>query len=141
MAIDHGYDGSVAIGAATVAYITEWTIEMAGDALEITNFGSTYDREYTPGMRSYTGTLSGYSEDTDAAQRAVLAEFTTAALPAKVTLRCLTNNNAGNIAGFTGSAILTGVTRGATPDGLQTFSANCQYTCLLYTSPSPRDRS
>ena len=133
MAIDHGWDGSVAVGNTTVAKMTEWSLEMVGDALEKTCFGSTYDREYAPGLRSKTVTFSGYSEDTDAAQRAVLAEFTTASLPAAVTLKLLTNNNAGSIVGFTGSAILTGVTRGASPDGLQTFSANAQMTGRLTT--------
>jgi len=133
MAIDMGYDGSVVIGTATVAYMTEWTIEMAGDALEVTSFGDTYDRAYVPGIRSHTGTLSGYSETSDAAQKALAAEMTTGSAPAVVTLKCLANNNAGSITGFTGSAVLTGITHGATPDGLQTFSANCQYTGLLST--------
>lgn len=133
MAIDNGWDGHVMIGSNEVAQINEWTLEMTGDALEKTNFNSTYDREYTPGMRSFTGTLSGYSEDTDAAQLAALAEFTTSAAPAVVTLVFLTNNTTGAKAGFTGSAILTGVSRGATPDGLQTFSANAQFTSRLTT--------
>jgi len=133
MAIDHGWDGSVMVGATTVAKMTEWSLEMSADALEKTVFGSTYDREYTPGMRSKTVSFSGYSEDTDAAQMAVLAEMTTAALPAAVTLVLMTNNNVGTSAGFTGSAIITGVTRGAAPDGLQTFSVNAQMTGLLST--------
>jgi len=41
MAIDHGWDGSVMIGATTVAKMTEWSLEMSADALEKTCFGST----------------------------------------------------------------------------------------------------
>jgi len=133
MAVDHGWHGSVVVGATTVAYMTEWTLEMTGDALENTHFGSTYDRGFEPGLRSHTVSFSGYSEDTDAAQHALLAEMTTAALPAAVTLYMLTNNDAGSTAGFTGSVILTGITRGATPDGLQTFSANGRVNGLLST--------
>ena len=131
MAIDEGWDGSVVVGATTIAQMTEWTLEMTGDALEKTNFGSTYDREFEPGLRSYTVSFSGYSEDTDAAQLALLAEMTTASAPAALTLKMLTDNDTEK--GFTGSAILTGITRGATPDGLQTFSANAQITGLLST--------
>lgn len=133
MAIDQGWDGHVLIGSNEVAQINEWTLEMTADALEKTNFGSTYDREFTPGMRSFTASLTGYSEDTDAAQLAALAEFTTNSTPAVVTLVLLTNNTTGAKCGFTGSAVLSGITRGATPDGLQSFSANAQYTGSLTT--------
>ena len=130
MAIDKGWRGAVKVGASTVAQINEWTLDMSMDALEFTNFGSTYDREFMPGLRSFSGSFSGYSEDTDACQHALLAEFTTDTdAPAVVTLSLLTS--AAN--GFTGSAVLTGITRGAVADGLQTFSATFQLAGSLST--------
>lgn len=129
MAIDRGWRGAVKVGATTLAQMTEWTLDMTMDALEKTNFGSTYDREYEPGMRSFTCSFSGYSEDTDAAQHALLAEGSTASGPAVVTLSLLTS--AAN--GFTGSAVITGMTRGAVADGLQTFSATAQFAGSLST--------
>ena len=130
MAIDKGWRGAVKVGATTVAQMTEWTLDMSMDALEHTNFGSTYDRQFQPGMRSFTCSFSGYSEDTDPAQLALLAEMTTDTdAPAALTLSLLTS--AAN--GFTGSAVLTGITRGAVADGLQTFSATAQFASALST--------
>ena len=111
---------------------------MAGDALEKTNFGSTYDREYTPGLRSWTGSLSGYSEDADNVQDYILDNFIATGGPYPTTAVhavFVSGYAAGNTkaCGYKGSCILTGMTRGATPDGLQTFSANIQGTGLLTT--------
>jgi len=143
MAIDFGWDGWIEIGSSAkktseVPQITEWTLEMSADALEKTNFGSTYDREYTPGMRGWTGSLSGHSEDADNVQDYMQHNWTSTHGPypttgvhavfvsgyaAATTKRC----------GFKGNCILTGLTRGAAPDGLQTFAANLQGTGRLTT--------
>lgn len=144
MAIDMGWDGHVAIGSSAklsseVTQINEWTLEMTADALEKTNFGSTYDREYQPGMRSFTATISGYSEDGDNVQDYILDNFTSTGGPYPTTalhVVLLTNNNTGSKAGFKGKGILTGVSRGATPDGLQTFSANVQFSGPVTTYSS-----
>ena len=133
MAVDHGWDGSIMVGATTIAFMTEWSLEMTADALEKTAFGSTFDREYLSGLRSHTVSFSGYSDDADAGQLAVLAEMTTAAAPAQLTLKMMTNNNVGSSKGFQATIVLTGITRGAAPDALQTFSANGQVTGILTT--------
>ena len=144
MAIDHGWDGSVAFGSSAklsseVTQINEWTLEFTGDALEKTNFASTYDREFQPGLRSATGSFSGYSEDSDNVQDYILDNFTSTGGPYPTTavhVIFLTNNNTGSKAGFKGKGVITGVTRGATPDGLQTFTANVQFSGLVSTYSS-----
>ena len=141
MAIDMGWDGAIQAGSACsksseVTQITEWTLEMTVDALEKTNFGSTYDREFQPGLRSWTASLSGYSEDSDNVQSFVTDNFTDTGGPkptSEVYLVMLTDNNVAAKCGFEGRAVLTGLTRGATPDGYQTFSVNAQGTGLLAT--------
>ena len=143
MAIDYGWDGWIEVGSSAkqtseVTQITEWTLDMTGDALEKTNFGSTYDREFTPGLRSWTAALSGFSEDADNVQDYMLDNFTATGGPYPTTavhVVLVSGYSAGttNRCGFKGNGILTGVTRGATPDGLQTFSANIQGTGLLTT--------
>ena len=134
MAVDHGWDGSIMVGATTIAFMTEWTLEMTADALERTAFGDTFDRAYLSGLRSHTVSFSGYSDDADAGQLAVLAEMTTSLAPAQLTLKMMTNNNAGGTSrGYQLTIVLTGITRSAAPDALQTFSANGQGTGLLTT--------
>jgi hypothetical protein len=122
--------------SSAVTQINEWTLEMTGDALEKTNFASTYDREFQPGLRSWTVSMSGFSEDADNVQDYLLDNFTATGGPKATTsvyAVLLTNNNTGSKAGFQGQGVITGLTRGATPDGYQTFSANLQGSGLLAT--------
>jgi len=143
MAIDFGWDGWIEIGSSAkktseVTQITEWTLEMSADALEKTNFGSTYDREYTPGMRGWTGSLSGYSEDADNVQAYITHNFVSTHAPYSSTAVhavFISGYTAGTTkrCGFKGNGILTGMTRGAAPDGLQTFAANIQGSGRLTT--------
>lgn len=137
MAIDRGWDGAVLVGSNEMVKMNEWSLEMTGDALENTNFGSTVvARTYQPGLRSYVANFSGYSETTNAAQSALEAEMTTANAPAAVTVVLLTNNTTGTKSGFTGSGVITGLTRGAMPDGMQTFSGSVQISGQLATYAS-----
>ena len=145
MAIDKGWDGWIEVGSSDapaktseVPQITEWTLEMTGDALEKTAFGSTYDREFEPGLRGWSGTLSGYSDDGDNVQDYMLDNFTATGGPytsTEMQIVFVTGHSAGTtkICGFNGKAVLTNVTRGATPEGLQTFSAAFQGTGKLDT--------
>ena len=135
MAIDHGWHGHIEIGSSAkntseLPQINEWTLDFSMDALEHTNFGSTYDRQFQPGMRSAVASFSGYSEDSDNTQDYLIDNYTNTTGPYSSTgmhVVMLTNNTTGAKAGFKGNAVLTGLTRGATPDGLQTFSGTFQF--------------
>ena len=141
MAIDHGWNGHIEFGSSAaktseIPQITEWSLDFGLDALEKTNFGSTYDREYEPGLRSGTVTFSGYSEDSDNVQDYMLDCFTASTGPYSSTgmhVVLLTNNTTGAKCGFKSNCIITGLTRGAAPDGLQTFSGTLQLTGLITT--------
>ena len=148
MAVDMGYAGQIRIGTSASATtfvhkINEWSLEMTADALEETAFGSTFDREYLSGLRSWSVTLSGYSEDSDSVQKYLIKNFTATAGPYSSTavyVAMITGVGAGTagteVSGYDGKGIIVGVTRGATPDGLQTFNANIQGTGLLTTYAS-----
>ena len=142
MAVDMGYEGFIRVGTSAsgtsiVQNVTEWSLEAGGDALEITNFGSTYDREYTPGMRGWTATLSGNADDAN--EQAYLYKNFTATGGMYGTTSFFVEMIAGYAAGtttkrgFKGKGTLTGFSHSATPDGLQTFTANVQGHSRLTT--------
>lgn len=144
MAIDEGWDGAILLGSSNAAksseitQINEWNMEFTGDELEVTAFDSTYDRVYEQGMRSVVITFSGYSEN-DNVQNYAVANITRSSGPyssTQVYFVLLTDNTTGQKAGYQGKAIITGLTRGATPDGLQTISGTLRVADAMSTYAS-----
>lgn len=134
MAISKGWTGEVQIGTDKVAYINNWEINFSGDALENTVFSSGgYDRTYQPGLRSHTISISGYYEKSTAstAQAALLDEMRASTEPSVVTVKCLYDNSTEK--GWTGSAVITGLTVSAPVDGLAPFSGTFQVSGGLST--------
>ena len=132
MAISKGWKGSVLIGTDTVGHMNNWEINFSGDALENTAFGTTvYDRSYQPGLRAHTISISGYAAPTsDTAQAALLAEMKSTDEPTAVTVVCYYDTTP---KGWTGSAVITGLTVGAPVDGLAAFSGTFQVSGGLST--------
>jgi len=134
MAINKGWDGAILVGTDEISHINNWEISFSGDALENTAFGDTvYDRSYQPGLRSHTVTFSGYCEDTDVAQDALLDEMRVTDEPTAVTVVCLHERETSQKAGWTGSAVITGLTVGAPVDGLSPISGTLQVSGGLST--------
>ena len=134
MAINKGWDGAILIGSNEIAHMNNWEISFSGDALENTAFGDTvYDRSFQPGLRSHTVTFSGYTEDTNAAQDALLDEMKSTDEPSAVTVVCLHNRTTGAKAGWTGSAVITGLTVSSPVDGLSALSGTLQVSGGLST--------
>jgi hypothetical protein len=134
MAISKGWQGSLVIGTDTVGSINNWEINFAEDALENTAFGSTtpYDRTYQPGLRAHTVTISGYADPaSDTAQMALLNGMRASTEPAAVTIVCYYNTTTPQ--GWTGSAVVTGLTVGMPVDGLSPFSGTFQVSGGLST--------
>jgi len=122
-----GKDGSVLIGAATAAHITDWELAVNQDALEKTAFGDGWDRTYTVGLRGPVATINGYYGDTDTAQSALTALIHSTSTPASVTVVLLTNSTTGAKAGWTGTAIPQ-LTVGSAQDAIDTISGTFQFT-------------
>lgn len=134
MAINKGWDGAILIGTDEISHINNWEIAFAGDALENTAFGDTvYDRSFQPGLRSHTVTFSGYTEDSNAAQDALLDEMKSTDEPTAVTVVCLHERTTALKAGWTGSGVITGLTVGSPVDGLSAFSGTIQISGGLAT--------
>jgi len=127
MAINYGKDGDVVSSTNdTLARITNWELSMAEDALETTAFGDGWDRTFVPGLRSATVSISGYFEEDSTGQRNLFLNGMSTRTPAQVALKLKYGTGAN--AGYEGNAIVTGVTIGVPVDGVQTFSANAQFT-------------
>jgi hypothetical protein len=68
MAKYHGKSGVVYMSssgsgtAVPVASLTEWTIDMSTDKVEVTSFGDA-NKTYVQGLKDVAGTLTGYWED------------------------------------------------------------------------------
>jgi len=135
MAINKGWDGAILIGSDEIAHINNWEIAFSGDALENTVFGDTvYDRSYQPGLRSHTVTFSGYTEDSDAAQDALLDEMRVTDEPTSVTVYCLHERSSTiGKSGWYGTAVITGITVGTPVDGLSPISGTFQISGGLAT--------
>ena len=136
MAINAGWRGAILIGTDEIAQMNNWEISFSGDALENTAFGDTvYDRSYQPGLRSHSITISGYMEKSSGstAQAALLNEMRSTDEPTAVTVVCLHNRTTGAKAGWTGSAVITGLTVGIPVDGLAPFSGTFQISGGLST--------
>lgn len=123
MAINYGKDGKVVSSGDTLAYINNWELNIAQDALETTVFGSGWDRDYVPGLRTATATISGYFADDDTGSRNLFYNGMSTRTPAQVAVKLKYSASYG----YEGNAVVTGITIGAPQDGLQTFSANLQF--------------
>ena len=134
MAINKGWDGAILIGTDEISHINNWEVSFSGDALENTAFGDTvYDRSYQPGLRSHTVTFSGYTEDTNTAQDALLDEMKSTDEPSAVTVVLLHERTTGSKAGWTGSGVITGLTVSSPVDGLSALSGTLQISGGLST--------
>ena len=71
-----GYSGNVKIGTYAVGEVDHWTLDTASDMLEITDFESSGNREYTPGLFGWSGSLSGRWDMADARQLAIQSAHT-----------------------------------------------------------------
>lgn len=48
--------------AVNVVYLTEWTLDMATDKVEVTSFGDA-NKTYVQGLKDVNGTISGYFDN------------------------------------------------------------------------------
>jgi hypothetical protein len=66
MAVSKGYEGSVKVGAATVARVTEWSFSETAEVIDITALGDS-SRVKTTGLKSGSGSITCQLDDADTA--------------------------------------------------------------------------
>lgn len=124
MAVHKGSEGTVKVGANSVAEIRSFSLEESADTLETTSMGDTA-RTYLPSLTTFSGSVDVYWDETDTTGQGALT------IGSEVTLNFYPEGATTGDTYYTGSAIVTGVTRSASFDGMVEASISVQGTGAL----------
>lgn len=127
MAVHKGSEGTVKVGSNAVAEIRSYSIEETGDTLETSTMGDTA-RTYVPSLTSWSGSVEVYWDETDSTGQGALT------VGAEVTLNVYPEGDTSGDTYYTGSAIVTSVSKTASFDGLVEASIGVQGTGALTSS-------
>lgn len=110
MAVHKGSEGTVKVGSNAIANIRSYSIEESADTLEQTVMGNT-SRAYAASLSTFSGSVDVYWDETDTNGQGALT------IGAEVTLNFYPEGDASGDTYYTGTAIVTGITRTASFDG------------------------
>ena len=127
MAVHKGSEGTVKVGVNAIAEIRSYSLEESADTLETTTMGDTA-RTYLPSLSTFSGSVDVYWDETDTTGQGALT------IGAEVTLNIYPEGDASSDVYYTGSAIVTGVTRSGSFDGMVEASISVQGTGALTSS-------
>ena len=127
MATHKGSEGVVKVGANTVAEVRSWTVAESADTLEDTSMGDTA-RTFKSSLTTFTGSLDVFWDETDTNGQGALS------IGAEVTFAVYPEGEASTDTYYTGTAIVTEVSRTAAFDGLVEASVSLQGTGALSES-------
>jgi len=127
MATHKGSEGTVKVGSNAVAEIRSYSIEESADTLEDTSMGDSA-RSYKPSLTSFSGSLDVFWDETDTDGQGALS------IGSEVTLNVYPEGDTTGDTYYTGSAIVTGVTRSGSFDGLVEASVSVQGNGALTSS-------
>jgi predicted secreted protein len=119
MSSHKGSEGIVKVGSNAVAEIRSYSIEESADTLEDTSMGDSA-KTYKASLTSFSGSLDVFWDETDTSGQGALS------IGAEVTLNVYPEGVASGDTYYTGSAIVTGVSRTASYDGLVEASISVQ---------------
>jgi len=123
MAIHKGSEGTVHVGTDAVAEIRSYSVEETADTLETTSMGDAA-RTHLASLTSFSGSLDVYWDEVDTAQIALT-------VGSSVTIKFYPEGTASSAKYYSGTAIVTGVSRSASFDGLVEASISVQGTGAL----------
>jgi hypothetical protein len=118
MATHKGSEGIIKVGSDSVLEIRSYSIEESADTLEDTSMGDSA-RTYKPSLTSFSGSLDVFWDETDTGQSAL-------SIGSEVTLNVYPEGDTTGDTYYTGSAIVTGVSRTGAFDGLIEASISVQ---------------
>lgn len=127
MATHAGSEGTVKVGSDAIAEIRSFSLEETADTLEDTTMGDTA-RTYKSSLTTFTGSVDVFWDETDTAGQGALS------IGASVTLNVYPEGDTAGDTYYTGSAIVTGVTRSSSFDGLVEASITVQGSGALTAS-------
>jgi len=110
MAVHKGSEGTVKVGSNAIANIRSYSIEESADTLEQTVMGNT-SRAYAASLSTFSGSVDVYWDETDTNGQGALT------IGAEVTLNFYPEGDTAGDTYYTGTAIVTGITRTASFDG------------------------
>ena len=126
MAATSGKSGSFKVGAATVANIKSWKLDINQDLKETTNFGSNGWKEQTSTIKSWSGSVEGqWNVAGDATGQKALQDA------------LLGGTSVSGVFGvdgthtYTGTAFIKKISVGEQVDDVVTFSADIEGTAAL----------
>ena len=119
MATHLGKEGTVHVGSNAIAEIRSFSIEETGDTVEDTSMGDSA-RSYKSTLTSFTGSIDVFWDETDTNGQGALS------VGSEVTLNFYPEGNASGDTYYTGTALVTGVTRNSSFDGLVEASISVQ---------------
>ena len=120
MATHKGSEGIVKVGSSNVvAEIRSYSIEESADTLEDTSMGDSA-KTYKASLTSFSGSLDVFWDETDSSGQGALS------IGSEVTLNVYPEGDTAGDTYYTGSAIVTGVSRTASYDGLVEASISVQ---------------
>jgi len=119
MATHKGSEGTVKVGSNQIAEIRSYSIEESADTLEDTSMGDSA-RTYKPSLTNFSGSLEVFWDETDTSGQGALS------IGSEVTLNVYPEGDASGDTYYSGSAIVTGVSRTASFDGLVEASISVQ---------------
>jgi len=123
MGIHKGSEGTVHVGTDAVAEIRSYSVEETADTLETTSMGDAA-RTHLASLTSFSGSLDVYWDESDTAQTALT-------VGTSVTIKFYPEGTASSAKYYSGTAIVTGVSRSASFDGLVEASISVQGTGAL----------
>jgi len=124
MAVHKGSEGTVKVGANAIAEIRSYSLEESADTLETTTMGDSA-RTYLPSLSTFSGSVDVYWDETDTTGQGALT------IGSEVTLNVYPESDGAGSVYYTGSAIVTGVTRSGSFDGMVEASISVQGTGAL----------
>jgi len=127
MASHIGRDGIVKVGANTVAEVKSFSIEESADTVETTKMTDTA-RSHAITLTSFSGSLDCFWDETDTTGQGALT------IGASVTLALYPEGETAGDTYYSGTALVTGVSRSASFDGMVEASISVQGTGALTAS-------
>ena len=119
MATHKGSEGTVKVGSNAIAEIRSYSIEESADVLEDTSLGDSA-RTYLSSLTAFSGSIDVLWDETDSSGQGALS------VGSEVTLNFYPEGDGSGDTYYTGSAIVTGVSRSASYDGLVEASISVQ---------------
>lgn len=112
MANHTGNEGTVMIGSNAIAEVKSWSIEETTETLDDTVIGDTARSRKASGISSFSGSVEAFWDETDTTGQGAMTAG------AEVTLNLYPEGNASGDVYFTGSVIITSITRNGSFDGM-----------------------